>query len=130
MGSPAFLGYPRHFNDERTSGNDFFKAMLHDDSADKSTGWSRNRSDGEQRRFYVTRDRKQAKRSTKAGVDRGAAMIRSESDEKKISLSLAQQEIHHSSTGFPHAWETVLRSSTLGLTDCVRPITLNSLHAR
>ena len=38
MGSPAFLGYPRHFNDERTSGYDFFKAMLHDDTADKSTG--------------------------------------------------------------------------------------------
>jgi hypothetical protein len=71
-------------------------------------------------------------------------MIRSESDEKNILLSLAQQEIHHSSTGFPHAfaskcskatacghaWETLLRSSALCLTDYVRLVTLNAIHAR
>ena len=30
MGAPAFFGDPRHFNDEGSTGNSFFKAMPHD----------------------------------------------------------------------------------------------------
>ena len=65
MGAPAFLGHPRHFNDERAAGNNSFKAMPHDYSADKLILKSENE---EQSRSYVTCGAKQAKRSTEGGL--------------------------------------------------------------
>jgi hypothetical protein len=56
---------------------------------------------GERREFYAHARRDQAKRVTKAQTQWRTAAFFESSGEKKICLSIRQQEMHYSSTAFP-----------------------------
>ena len=111
MRTPAFFGDPRHFNDEGSAGNNSFETVPHGVYVSEVNG---------KRGFYALSAAKQAKRSTKARSDRNTAANRAEMERKKITLSMAPQETHASSTGFQHR-----------LTGSVRQITLKAfMHRR
>ena len=80
-----------------------------------------NVRDEEQSRFYALRETKQAKESTKDCSDSCWSRFLAQSGRKIIFLSLRPQEIHHSSTAFPHAFAlraTACRHSPLRATAC------------